>query len=202
MPSADPATERPRPALQLGVLNETELVLTGLDGMLRAHGARVELSVLKSVRPTHGLDLVLVDPFHADEEPHAHVSRVAALGPAKVLVYTWNTRAANRRTLAAAGAHAVIDKAIPGPELIALVEAAGRGERVEPEPATGTIPLSLREAEVLTLLCRGSSNQEIADSLYISINSVKTYVRQTYRKLGVTRRTQAVAWANRHGHPC
>ena len=184
------------------MLDESELVVAGLDGMLRPHRERVELSVLEAPESTTGLDVVLCDPFRGGGDPHDHVSRVAALGPARVLVYTWNTRAANTRTFAAAGAHGVIDKAVPGVELIEVVEAVGRGEAVEAAPPSGTIPLSLRESEVLTLLCRGQSNQEIADSLYVSINSVKTYVRQIYRKLGVTRRTQAVAWANRHGHPC
>lgn len=199
MPLAAPA-DPPRPVLRLGVWEESELVITGLVGMLGPHRGRVELSVLTAASTTDGLDVVLCDPFRADEEPHAHVGRVAGLGPARVLVYTWNTRVANRHTLTAAGAHAVVDKAVPGTELLAAVEAVGRGEQV-PQLPTGTVPLSQRESEVLTLLCRGQSNQEIADSLYISINSVKTYVRQTYRKLGVTRRTQAVAWANRHGHP-
>ncbi|MQW75399.1 DNA-binding response regulator [Nocardioides sp. dk4132] len=201
MPPAEPAG-LPRPALRLGVLDETELVVTGLDGMLRPHRGRVELSVLEAPESTAGLDVVLCDPFRGGGDPHDHVARVAALGPARVLVYTWNTRAANTRTFVAAGAHAVLDKAVPATELISVVEAVGRGEPVLSAPPTGTIPLSLRESEVLTLLCRGQSNQEIADALYVSINSVKTYVRQIYRKLGVTRRTQAVAWANRHGHPC
>ncbi len=200
MPPAD-AADRSRPALRLGVLDESELVVAGLDGMLRPHRERVELSVLEATDSTTGLDVVLCDPFRNGGDPHDHISRVAALGPARVLVYTWNTRAANTRTFAAAGAHAVIDKTAPGIELIEVVEAVGRGEQVAPTPPTGTIALSLRESEVLTLLCRGQSNQEIADTLYVSINSVKTYVRQIYRKLGVSRRTQAVAWANRHGHP-
>lgn len=188
-------------ALRLGVLDETELVVTGLDGMLRPHRGRIELSVLRGAATTNGLDVVLLDPFHSPGDPHAHVNRAASLGPAKVLVYTWNTRAAHAPSLRAAGAHGVIDKAVPGAELLSAVEAVDRGERLEPTRPARAPVLSARESEVLTLLCRGQSNQEIADTLYVSINSVKTYVRQIYRKLGVTRRTQAVAWANRHGHP-
>ena len=45
------------------------------------------------------------------------------------------------------------------------------------------------------------SNQEIADTLFLSINSVKTYIRSTYRKLGVDNRAQAVAWALQNGFP-
>jgi NarL family two-component system response regulator LiaR len=53
--------------------------------------------------------------------------------------------------------------------------------------------LSPREVDVLHLIACGLSNQEIADSLYLSINSVKTYIRTAYRKIDVTRRSQAVA---------
>ena len=59
---------------------------------------------------------------------------------------------------------------------------------------TGVAELSTREAEVLDLICRGMSNLEIADQLFVSVNSVKTYVRQIYQKIGVARRAQAVAW--------
>jgi len=54
---------------------------------------------------------------------------------------------------------------------------------------------------VLGLVTAGLSNQEIASTLYLSINSVKTYIRSTYRKMGVATRSQAVLWAIQHGFP-
>ena len=45
----------------------------------------------------------------------------------------------------------------------------------------------------------GHSNQEIADALFLSINSVKTYIRSTYRKIDVTSRGQAIVWAIQNG---
>ena len=59
--------------------------------------------------------------------------------------------------------------------------------------------LTAREAEVLALITQGLSNQEIAERSYLSINSVKTYIRTAYRKVGVTRRAQAVVWGMQHG---
>jgi DNA-binding NarL/FixJ family response regulator len=61
--------------------------------------------------------------------------------------------------------------------------------------------LSPRETDVLRLVMQGLGNQEIADELYLSINSVKTYIRSAYRKMDVTTRSQAVAWCLRHGFP-
>ncbi len=63
------------------------------------------------------------------------------------------------------------------------------------------VGLTERETDVLSLITRGLSNQEIADKSYLSINSVKTYIRSAYRRIGVTNRSQAVVWCIRHGFP-
>jgi len=55
--------------------------------------------------------------------------------------------------------------------------------------------LSLRESQVLELIASGSSNRQIADKLFISLHTVKTHVRRIHVKLGVERRTHAVARA-------
>ena len=52
--------------------------------------------------------------------------------------------------------------------------------------------VSEREYEVLTLLASGRTNKEIAESLFISPNTVKTHLASLYGKLEVSRRTQAV----------
>ena len=52
---------------------------------------------------------------------------------------------------------------------------------------------------MLALITQGMSNQEIAEHLYLSINSVKTYIRTAYARIGARSRTQAVAWCLQHG---
>jgi DNA-binding NarL/FixJ family response regulator len=59
--------------------------------------------------------------------------------------------------------------------------------------------ISPRESDVLQLVVLGHSNQEIAETLYLSINSVKTYIRSTYRKIDATSRAQAIVWAIQNG---
>jgi DNA-binding CsgD family transcriptional regulator len=56
-------------------------------------------------------------------------------------------------------------------------------------------PLTEREVEVLTQLASGMSNAQIADSLFISINTVKSHLKNVYGKLGVESRTRAVTRA-------
>ena len=63
-------------------------------------------------------------------------------------------------------------------------------------PASG---LSVRETEVLRLLARGDSNQQIADELVISINTVNRHVSNIYAKLGSANRAQAAVYAKEHG---
>jgi DNA-binding NarL/FixJ family response regulator len=63
------------------------------------------------------------------------------------------------------------------------------------------VGLSPRESTVLVLVTRGFSNQDIADELYLSINSVKTYIRSAYRKIDASTRSQAVAWGIQAGFP-
>lgn len=63
----------------------------------------------------------------------------------------------------------------------------------------GLAPLTGREVAVLRLIAQGCSNQEVAEHLYISLHTVKTHARRINGKLGVARRTQAVAQAKALG---
>ncbi len=55
-----------------------------------------------------------------------------------------------------------------------------------------SLNISKREYEVLDLMSKGNSNQEIADKLFVSLNTVKTHSSNLFLKLNVRRRTQAV----------
>jgi len=67
-------------------------------------------------------------------------------------------------------------------------------------PALGLVePLSRREMEVLRLLAAGRSNQQIADELVVSLNTVKRHVTHILEKLGVANRTEATARARELG---
>jgi DNA-binding NarL/FixJ family response regulator len=71
-----------------------------------------------------------------------------------------------------------------------------------PDPsqiAAGTAGLSSREVEVLRLVATGRSNQQIADELVISLNTVRRHVSNVFDKTGVANRAQATAYAHRHG---
>ncbi|MFA6276576.1 MAG: LuxR C-terminal-related transcriptional regulator [Pedobacter sp.] len=58
--------------------------------------------------------------------------------------------------------------------------------------AANRLGLSSRELEVLQLMANGLSNQEIADQLFISLNTVKTHISRIFEKMDVKRRTKAI----------
>ena len=91
---------------------------------------------------------------------------------------------------------AVIKDAVIGPPRGRRQRGAGVGSRRLPGRGSRHRP---RESNVLQLVVLGHSNQEIADTLFLSINSVKTYIRSTYRKIHVTNRGQAIVWAIQNG---
>lgn len=69
----------------------------------------------------------------------------------------------------------------------------------DPAPTTPAEPdevdgLSEREREVLSLVASGLGNGEIAETLYLSVNTVKTYIRTGYRKIGARSRSDAMLW--------
>ena len=52
--------------------------------------------------------------------------------------------------------------------------------------------ISIRELEILTLMAQGLSNQQMADRLFVSLNTIKTHAANLFLKMEVERRTQAV----------
>jgi DNA-binding NarL/FixJ family response regulator len=64
--------------------------------------------------------------------------------------------------------------------------------------ALDTGALSEREAEIMKHIGSGLSNKEIASQLFLSTNTVKSYIRSVYHKLGIGSRSEAVLWAVDH----
>ena len=128
------------------------------------------------------------------------------------MIFSWNIDPdLVDAALEVAAPPATSPRASPAQELVDLIEAVHRGERVHPSVGQhldgaefGRWPgqehgLSPREAEVLALICQGLSNQEITERAFLGLNTVKTYIRTLYRKIGVDSRTRALLWGIDHG---
>jgi DNA-binding NarL/FixJ family response regulator len=148
----------------------------------------------------------LYDTFGRLPDKDPKLRKIVQENAAKVVVYSWEDypeEAAQRR-----GAAGYLHKGLSADELVAGIVDIHNGEhppQVRGEHKTDltwpgqTYGLSQREAEMLTYITRGLTNDEIARRSYLTINTVKTYVRNAYRKIGVQTRAQAVAWGYQNG---
>lgn len=88
----------------------------------------------------------------------------------------------------------------PGHPLVSVLHLV---ETNSPQPASDAAErwrwerdgLSRREAQVLHLIGQGWPNQDIAAAMFVTVNTVKSYIRSAYHKIGVTTRANAVRWA-------
>lgn len=96
-----------------------------------------------------------------------------------------------RAVRAVAGGQSVLDPKVAG----RVIGWAHKATRLKPPPSTPA--LSRREVEVVRLIARGLSDQDIADEIGLSRNTIKTYVRRILWKLGCKSRAEAVAVASR-----
>ena len=67
------------------------------------------------------------------------------------------------------------------------------------QAAASVADLTAREREVLTLICQGKSDPEIATELKLARNTVRNHIASLYQKLGVNRRSAVVVWARERG---
>ena len=131
----------------------------------------------------------------------------SATSPYGTVTVTLNDKI-DRREKLQAGAQGFISKTAPPEFIVDGILAAARGERVmitqRSQRARIQSPitwpgrdagLTERESEILALLPTGMTNDEIAEHLYVSVNTVKTQLRQLYSKLGVRNRVEAVTRA-------
>ena len=206
-----PPDNASQPPVRVAINDDYELVVTGVAAMLAPYADRLEIVELDSNEETISVvDIILYDTFGQDQGADIDVAGLSRIGQPKVVVFTWNLQRELVDGALSAGAAGYLWKGMPADEIVAALEAIHAGEAVtppddaDPDLGAGTWPgqefgLSGREAEVIALITQGLTNQEIASKVYLSINSVKTYIRTAYRKMGVQRRSQAVAWGLNHG---
>jgi DNA-binding NarL/FixJ family response regulator len=205
--------------MQTVIIERWAILRHGLGVVVRQ--ARRDTTVIDADTATEGIDAVRrVDPQLVivgqvpDMEPTDVVTRIVAQSAGtKVVVLLDAADSATVRATLAAGADAVLSRAADADELTDVLGRVDRGERVlsselvivladvtadaEPriDPELTGAGLTRREGEILRHLSRGSSNREIAGTLFIGEATVKTHLAKIYDKLGVSSRHQAVARA-------
>ena len=188
----------PLAPLRISVLDEAELVQHGLRHMLRAYADRVVVVD----EPTGTADLVLSDPFDGRSEGAGCRPRGRRHLP--WVVYTWDLRRRVPCDADTAAPAAYLSKGLSASEMVTDLEKVHDGGFVvddvarHDQPTVSYLTLTARERQVLGVMAEGVGNAEIAMRLQISHNTLKTYIRSAYRKIGATSRAQAVLWAVDH----
>lgn len=202
--------------LTVAIVNDFEVVVRGLHAMLQPFHDRVEVVELNAQSEiTQPVDVALYDTFSEPQVDGVEFDAVLR-NPraAHVAVYTWNVHPDLVEVALAKGCRGYLDKALTAEELVDALEQIAAGQLVvrrlsDPDDPTVTVTndswpgqdrgLTPRESEIVTLITQGMTNQDIAARTYLSINSVKSYIRTAYRKMDVKRRSQAVLWGIEHG---
>lgn len=175
-----------------------------------SHGAEA-VRLAQALRP----DVVVMDigmPGVNGIDATARIKR--DLPPAKVLILSMHDDQGYLRQVLRAGASGYVLKKAADTELLAAIQAAARGE-VYLDPALAKVlmdevmapqatrreapALSGRERDVLRLVARGHTNQQVADRLCISVKSVETYKARLMEKLSLRGRAELVRYALQQG---
>jgi len=181
------------PALLLGLSEKL-----GMEGfkVVSARDGEAALELLGSVVPdVLVLDLMLpkVDGFEVCRE------MVDALSDVRVLFLTSYDDASSVRAARAAGAHGLLSKETTVEGIVAAILAAVSDAGRRAFPAAGQGVLTDRELDVLERMARGLTQPEIAADLGVSPETVKSYARELYSKLGAHDRAGALNEARRLG---
>jgi two-component system, NarL family, response regulator LiaR len=217
-PGLSAAVPWPRPAvgvrrrLVVALANDHELVVRGLARMLERYADRVVIAeVVAGVRVLSDVDITLYDSFSRPRVDAHTIGRVRGTGGGgKVVVYSWNVSPQLVELALHHGASGYLSKKLSGEDLVNALEHIHQGQVLvsSEEPVHGEEQgrwpgerhgLTVRESELIALITAGLGNRGIAEQTCVTINTVKSYVRSAYRKMGVTTRAQAVLWAIQHG---
>ena len=148
-------------------------------------------------------DVIVVDDTHEPEHAIARLQELTSLVPnAKRVFLTMRMDDDRLADVFEAGAEAVISKAVHPVSLATLLREISRDAVIHVPRKTASkenradCPLTDRELEILRLVAQGYTNGRIARELWVTEQTVKFHLSNTYRKLGVANRTEASRYAH------
>jgi DNA-binding NarL/FixJ family response regulator len=203
----------PEGPIRIALVDDYDVVVVGVASMLDPYRDRVLVCEIDTNEPlVDPVDIALYDTFAQPESDQPDIGRLVQSPQAhRVVVYTWNFHPELIESAQRQGAHGYLSKSLPARDLVAALERVHRGEEVVSDPPRRTRNasgldwpgrgegLTDREAEILALITQGKSNAEVAELTFLSPNTIKSYIRSVYRKIGAASRTQAVLWGVANG---
>jgi DNA-binding NarL/FixJ family response regulator len=174
--------------------------LLGRDDGIETLAAGVEQRRMSAVLAGHRPDVAILDAGRLDRL--SEVRELSRLHPqTKLVLLAEAPSTAECAQVLAFGASACLDMATQNRDVLSAVHLASRGMRLTPDTPSSAHDsyrgpaglLTAKEAAVLPLLRNGDSNAQIALSLQIGVETVRTHTRNLYRKLGVSSRRELLA---------
>ena len=198
--------------VRLAVAGARDIVTRGVESLVSDFSDRLQIVPLPRDPDDVEPDVVLFDAVGLHDSDGHELDLLVKESASAVLVLAREPRPDLTALAIARGADAWVSLEAPAHQIVAAIEAAAASTGEDTDPGTGNPPravipadlkqiagLSEREAEMLGYILQDLRNAEIAERCFLSVNSVKTYIRSAYRKLGVNNRAQAVLWCVRHG---
>jgi DNA-binding NarL/FixJ family response regulator len=188
---------------RVALVNDYEIVLHGLESMLRPFRDRIDVVELDVAHnPEHAVDVALFDTYG---HPRLGLDRISSLANdpnvGAVVVYTWSFTAERFEAVREAGARGVLAKSMSAEALVDAIERITRDDEFviahfgksvsQPWPGYD-LGLTLRESEVAVFLAQGMRNRDIASALWVSENTVKTHLKSIFQKAAVSSRAEAI----------
>ncbi len=177
--------------IRVGIVDDHKVVVTGLigilefDGRIRVVGTAFDLAGGKKLLAEHSPDVLVLDVRMPDSRGLMEIPDLRKLSPAtRVLVLTGYGDVALQQALSY-GADALLTKELASDVIVDTIC------NWFPSVATNSLEnLSDREKEVGRLAATGLTNKEIAEKLFISVNTIKTHLARVLEKLEVRDRTE------------
>ena len=202
--------------IRVFVVDDHPMIRHGLAAMLKAEQGMVWVGdaadgadAVRSV-PALAPDVVLMDLVMPRMDGVASIRALRPLAPkTRFIILTSLLEPTEVKRAMEAGASGYLLKNASSQELVTVIQMAHRGHRVmapevtdalvasQKDPSPGS-DLTQRERELLALMARGLSNQEISGALSIAMPTVKFHVTNILAKLHADNRTEAVLVALRH----
>ena len=211
----DTAPGTPPPVIRVVLVDDHAVIRAGLSQFLatapdidvvgEAGDGGEALRVTRLTRP----DVVLMDLQMPGIDGVEATRHIVQEGLADVLVLTSFSDSERIEGALGAGAVGYLLKDVDPDEVLDGIRLVSRGESpIHPKAARSLIgarasavasQLTARETEILTLVKGGLQNKQIARRLDISERTVKSHLTSAFARIGVSDRTQAALWAERHG---
>lgn len=184
--------------IRTSVLTRRDIVARGIVVILADHPHEISVVPMPSLTdPRIAADVLVYDLALLHHLGRDHLATMVRIASRRVVALAPAAASPLRGIADEIGVAGCVTLDVSSNELLGAVRRVAAGETLMAKGST--TPLSRREAQVMLLVCRGLTNQEVGERLFLSLNTVKSHLRGAYRKMGVTSRPQAMLWCAEHG---